>query len=776
LADTKAYLDYQLETWLFRCQQQQLESAEQLTQLTPAQSAILLALIEHYPNTVTSEQLLTDIGMGLTRNKLYQGIARLRRIFNDTVHKANFIDTVPKLGYCLRVKPQLINQQVHADQDSDGQEKLGQQPDNGKDSDIEPEVSHSNILDDLSFINHKAAPTHDVTIAANLLFTEQVETTVTPESQMSQPEHAQLHDEVQICLDPELTTNNEPVATKDRRYGMVATLALIIALVIAGAVWLMPNEPKVVDRADLDLVSFSEVTFEVSQDVPATLQQDTVELVSRNIGWWLRQKLQHLPLIKVVESSSEIKFPRLDTHLSFANEAVAISQTFYRDQHSSGLQLPIQLLSHSGSIASQLVDIELIKLFGPSSQLALASDLCTFEHFSTDIVSQAKGETEKLTGASSCLLENKQLLTRLNLQFEQDSSRSNRQQLQQLITAIKAKYPNHSLGYRAAAHLALLVDDKALAIAQYQRVIELNSTVADYLALSRLYRAQQHFKLSFRLINAALVFSPNNRELIYLQARDLQQLGYNLRASFISNKKLDFSNDVLEQLRFSHVTSDRVTEFLQKDSTVNEPQLARIVATSFVKDGLPLDQPAQALAQIDPLLIESATEKWRYVILLVANSRESQALEFIEQHHMALQGADDLTLLGDQVFYLGHYARILQLTEQDKAARVILEAIIKFFTNEPSGQQLLSTHLAQAYALLGDSSKATNELARIISKGWLPDIRYEMANLVTNPNFASLATNWQFLALVELVEKRQLLLREIVDNNYKQSVRVNNED
>ena len=180
----------------------------------------------------------------------------------------------------------------------------------------------------------------------------------------------------------------------------------------------------------------------------------------------------------------------------------------------------------------------------------------------------------------------------------------------------------------------------------------------------------------------------------------------------------------------------------------------------MANNSLPLDHPVDALAISGQHSVVNLPAKWRYVVLLSANGQLEQALAFVAEHKMTPLPGNDIALVSNQALYLVHYARILQLTGQDKKAQSLLLALVDFFSNEPIAPSFYSTHLAQAYALLGNTTKAIEELSRVVSTGWLPDIRYDLANLEFNPNFKSVADNLTFIALVQLVNQRKLRINK----------------
>lgn len=71
---------------------------------------VLQVLIEHYPNTVSRDLLLNEAWPNLvvSDNSLSQCIVNLRRLWDDNPRAPEFIRTVPRQGYQLLTKPQVL--------------------------------------------------------------------------------------------------------------------------------------------------------------------------------------------------------------------------------------------------------------------------------------------------------------------------------------------------------------------------------------------------------------------------------------------------------------------------------------------------------------------------------------------------------------------------------------------------------------------------------------------------------------------------------------------
>src|SRR5215813_10854853 len=82
-----------------------LKLGEDECRLRPKDMAVLLALADHAPNTVTRELLLERVWAGtiVVDNALDQVIARLRRILDSHDGTSSPIETLPRRGYRLTV-------------------------------------------------------------------------------------------------------------------------------------------------------------------------------------------------------------------------------------------------------------------------------------------------------------------------------------------------------------------------------------------------------------------------------------------------------------------------------------------------------------------------------------------------------------------------------------------------------------------------------------------------------------------------------------------------
>lgn len=747
-------VDYNIDKWLFRVAEQCLCDGENTAQLTPSQSDILLALVMSFPEPVSSEKLLGQHNkeLALSRNKLYQSIAKLRRVFNDSVHKANFIETVPKKGYRLTITPELVvPESATADLVAGTKnDKTTDTPAIAKDT-----VNRSvdvGIFDDLSFIDAKSE-------------SKDIEPISEQDAVLAEPSGGSS---AKALADTAAADTQPPMLAakfvKDQRWWLLIFSLLLAILMINYS--FPTKEPVVVEKSYPELLYVSDITFAVDDGgLPQKITNDVIKTTNANLHWWLKQGLARIPLIKIIASRQVKEYPLLTTHLTYTGDSLTIQQRYYVESESEGEALSLHQLRYNGSIASGQVFPELIaKLVGDVS-ISANADSCTFSQLSSNRLDL------DVQQSSGCLVEdNNQLINRLStLSLGGAAAKNNMasaalNQLQKLIASIKQMFPNHSLAFEADARLAVLNNQSERAIEQYLNVIERNgSDVGSFVDLAHLYRENRQYQKSFQLLNSAVSLAPHEQNIHYWMARDLLKLGYYARAKDIIRQQPAVIADAFDRLRFYHFNYDTLVEIFQAKLKIaaKDRDLRQVIASS---QGLVMMPTANLAHEIERSSIDDASSgvaKWRYVSLLVAAKRYDQASVFIEQYHMAQIDFEDLAAMADQVYYLNYFANMLLATKQQQAAKKLLESLVKFFSEQPRANEVFSTQLAESYALLGKREKALDELAKVIAGGWMPDVRYDIANLRENPNLSTLNGSWQFRVLVELVENRQLLLRKL---------------
>ena len=98
---------YQIVEWFFSFNDSQVSKHSEIIPLSAVQNSILNALVTHYPQLLNAQQLIDacPAELTLTRNKLYQSIAKLRGIFRDSSRQSKYIETIAKQAYRLGFDP-----------------------------------------------------------------------------------------------------------------------------------------------------------------------------------------------------------------------------------------------------------------------------------------------------------------------------------------------------------------------------------------------------------------------------------------------------------------------------------------------------------------------------------------------------------------------------------------------------------------------------------------------------------------------------------------------
>lgn len=89
--------------WLVEPSLDSISRAGRTEKLEPRTMSLLMHLVRHAGEVVSSEELLTAVWAGLvvTQDSVYRGIAQLRRHFDDHGEESAYIATIPRKGYRL---------------------------------------------------------------------------------------------------------------------------------------------------------------------------------------------------------------------------------------------------------------------------------------------------------------------------------------------------------------------------------------------------------------------------------------------------------------------------------------------------------------------------------------------------------------------------------------------------------------------------------------------------------------------------------------------------
>jgi len=94
---------YRLGGWTVRRHRNRIERGTESIHLAPKAMAVLDCLVKASNSVVTRQEIFDSVWRGavVSDEALTQRIAEIRKAFGDSVHKPNFIETIPKVGFRL---------------------------------------------------------------------------------------------------------------------------------------------------------------------------------------------------------------------------------------------------------------------------------------------------------------------------------------------------------------------------------------------------------------------------------------------------------------------------------------------------------------------------------------------------------------------------------------------------------------------------------------------------------------------------------------------------
>lgn len=775
---------------------------------------VLWQLINAYPEVISAESILEQLDdETMSRNKLYQSIAKLRRVFDDKTHDAQYIETVPRQGYRWLAEPSVRpdEETLVANQTEELTEEQSEAVHSG--------VLEQNIFDDLGFISGTPAPEEEVDKTPNsdaaavneplkeekplakeepLAGQEPLANEVpsagkepsaekesstgsepSAEEQPSASKESAEQDTASHQLDvsseqditsvadsdsktsqaPESDLSNESTddlsesETKSSpwRWIIIGMLCLIIAF---WGLRYVNEEPPIVFIPS-DVLYVEPLTFE--QDNTALTEQDV-----QRIQWWLDQKLQHLPAIKVLPYQGDNALPLVKGTISALDDKLALNlEVITKQNRKQPTQLTVSL---SDSFSQNLIEndafnIDLTKSITGNDASAIINDQCHISDFSV---------AQEVTPAntSDCLVALNQrfnyLITTLH-----DTTLS---QTQQVISAsdldVLAKrviklYPNHSLGYEIAASYYNYIGVYDKAHEALVSAMERNhNSVQIIKLLSESYRRLGDYNRSIVLVDALLEHGYDYAYSYYWKAYDLVALGNLEKAQRLIEEHAIALSTLEQQIYFFGVNYNKVQSYLNSDNNKSNKNLNFIEQTisddTYCITQLSINECV--VAATDRISPQYRMTQWQAAALYLKADDPEQAYNLLANDDWLTN--DDISLASgaDRLFYLPTYANILMKTGRNDEAQELLKHFIVFVKS--SGlHQLYALPLAEAYALSGQESDALKQMAQLLASGWLPSAKYQMWPLKDNPNLASIARQWQFLNLLELIENRRQLIR-----------------
>ncbi|MGB1297341.1 MAG: winged helix-turn-helix domain-containing protein [Psychrobium sp.] len=757
---------------------------------------VLWQLINAYPDVISAETILEQLDDGtMSRNKLYQSIAKLRRVFDDKTHDAQYIETVPRQGYRWLAEPT-----VRPDEETLVASQVEELTEEQSDA-VHSGVLEQNIFDDLGFISDAPAPEEEVDTTPNSDATAVNEPLIEekplakeepsaekepsankePSAEQKPSASKELAEkntashqldvsseqDITSVPDSDIKTSHAPESdlsnestddlseseTKSSpwRWIIIGMLCLIIAFFGFRYV----NEEPPIVFIPSDVLYVEPLTFD--QDNTALAEQDV-----QRIQWWLDQKLQHLPAIKVLPYRGNDALPLVKGTISSLDDKLALNiEVITKQNRKQPTQLTVSLSDSSSQnlIENDAFNIGLTKSITGNDASAIINDQCHISDFSM---------AQEITPAntSDCLVALNQrfiyLITTLR-----DTTLS---QTQQVISAsdldVLAKrviklYPNHSLGYEIAASYYNYIGVYDKAHEALVSAMERNhNSVQIIKLLSESYRRLNDYNRSIVLVDALLEHGYDYAYSYYWRAHDLVALGNLEKAQRLIEEHAISLNKLEQQVYFFGVNYNKIQSYLNSDSHKSTKIL------NFIEQAISDDiycitqQPINecVVSATDRISPQYRMTQWQAAALYLKADDPEQAYNLLASDDWLTN--DDISLASgaDRLFYLPTYANILIKTGRGEEAQALLKHFI-VFVKSAGLHQLYALPLAEAYALSGQDSDALKQMAQLLASGWLPSAKYQMWPLKDNPNLASIARQWQFLNLLELIENRRQLIR-----------------
>jgi len=689
---------FTINDWSFTPELATLTCGDEVVELTPLQSGIFKMLINRHPQLVSASELLEllDEHAQGNRNKLYQSIAKLRKVFGDSTHNAQYIETVARKGYRLVPQPSLV---VNDESTEVSEQSLD-------DVDIHSGVLEQNIFDDLGFIEHdEPEPTPAPTI------------TVEPTPQTASP-----------------AVNNTTSPKQKISVKSIAVVAILGFLILA---YLLTSSESAEPVAQ---------TPETLYITPIKIHGSSVEedtLTAQHVLWWLTQKLQHLPLIKVRPSTLQTQYPVVRPSLTMIDGQISSLSLEYwlngeqRQAKVVSLNIATQINAQT-KLQYQQFNQQLVSLILDAANVLLSDDICLNQDFITP-----QGSDNL-----ACLLV-------LQRQGQHDNAVLTPQQ-------IMSDFPANSLGFYRGALDSLRDGDADNALRLVSLALERNTNEpAQLMLLSQLYRDRGQNAQSLKLIKSLIDFEPQHQQYHYWLSYDLVALGYRQRAlALLAQHDIELVS-IADIIYFEPLNYNVIKGWLSEQAVTSEEELALIEARlsdSRFDTSLSDEERLAMVNQLTRQRSQRIDSRWQLASMYLANQQLSLAKKSIENDPKTARFIDTFSLSSDdRISYLPTYANILLQSDQSELAQGILQRLILLAQADPQGTQWTLT-LAEAYALNGQPTQALAQLSKLLATGWLPHSQRRPWTLRNNPNFVSLRQQWEFINLLELIENRQKLM------------------
>lgn len=755
----------QINQWVFIYSQSKVIKAAadksidetlEVVQLNELNNKILWHMVGSYPEIITANQLLVLLNdEKVTRNKLYQSIAKLRRIFDDRTHNATYIETVPRKGYSWLVEPfnrdETSNDKVLYESSVDDNHDTKYQQDEGStitsqintDSDNQVIIKNEIVNDESVDLKINTSDENTGGILTQNIFDDL--------GFMKNNQDDEIKEVESSVNEKEL----EPVKNiKPKKYRWLWMSLLFIVVLICGYIFYKPQPPVIFVASDKLYIS-PIVIHEKSNDIsPQALNK---------VQWWIKQKLHHIPAMTVLSTGDKNKVPRIDSVIERKEQLIKITLTFVSKQADLLPQKMFIIVKDkidAKSIIGDDFNHRVTQLITGVENTIISNDVCNLDSF---ITSQH--------ALDSCLVDihqqYKNLLSILNNENktdEDETSTINTLEVlgQKTITA----YKNNSLGYQILASFYQESEAFDKAHEQLLLAMERNQNEPEIIkALSESYRRIGEFNRSLLLVEALLNRNVDKQYALYWKAYDLVALGYLYKAQKIIGENDLELKTLREKVYFFGIN------YNQLNNVLNDVENYDTQTLSFISEIISDDDYCSVRKQVEACIEETNNNinvnfpisKWKAAASYLTGKDIEEGYELIRNDQWLAKKDNNLIGSGDRVFFIPSLANMLIKMDRIEEANELLNRLIVFIQSSNTNQ-MYSLTLAEAYTLLGHHSDALNQMEKLLAQGWLPNAKYQIWALADNPNFEAIKHQWQFLNLLELIDNRRKLIKLRIDD------------
>jgi len=699
---------------------QLIDESLETVELNELNSDVLWHMISSYPVVLSVDDLLNSINDDkVNRNKLYQAIAKLRRIFDDKTHAASYIETVPKQGYKWLVEP--INRHSI---ETENTEELNESVSNF-DETIESNEADSNsaletgIFNDLGFIEQslQSENSEDISIVENM----NVES-------------------IQHATSTAIWWKNPWLWT--------ATLLMTITVIVIFS--LLPKEPLMFIASDKLYVS------------PLTISENSEDISPKTLSkmqWWVNQKLQHLPAITVLPSVESKLTPHVNGVIEREKDSIKLILTItpkQRDAEPQEVVIVLDREKNNQAILNNKFNHFITELITGTPATTISHDVCTIDSF----ISSGKD-----TSGECLAVIHEQYLTLETTLLDDSISKDDQElainSLEKLARDTIDKYSGHSIGYQILASYYHVSGMFEKAHEQLLVAMEINQNEPLIIKkLSESYRRFKKFNRSILLVEALLEREEDKNYALYWKAYDLVALGYlNKAQKIIGENDIELST-LRQKVYFFGIN------YNQLKSVLNHPETLTTETLDFIDEIIDNDAYCFVAKDIEDCIQEAENNihtdfhvsHWKAASLYLTTKDADEAYKLVRNDPWLDEVKGNLASGEDRLFFVATFANILIQIGKEKEAEELLNRFI-VFVNSSNSHHLYALTLAEAYALLGQRQNALEQMAKLLAQGWLPNAKYQMWPLKDNPNFHSIKNQWQFLNLLELIENRGTLIK-----------------